>query len=171
MPSGSAEFKSEGEAEKSSPLAHKLFALPEVCGIFLGRDFISVTKAEEADWGDLKPAVLDIVMEHFTLGHPVMLDEALDAVRSDAEKAHAPSDLDSEIVKQIKELLDTHIRPAVARDGGDVLFDSFEDGIVYLHMQGACSGCPSSTMTLKSGVQNLLQHYIPEVVEVRAVEI
>lgn len=170
MPSGSAEFKSEDEAEKSSPLAHKLFSLPEVCGIFLGKDFISVTKAEDVDWGDLKPAVLDIVMEHFTLGHPVMLDEALDAVRSDAEKAHAPSDLDSEIVKQIKELLDTHIRPAVARDGGDVLFDSFEDGIVYLHMQGACSGCPSSTMTLKSGVQNLLQHFIPEVVEVRAVE-
>jgi len=169
-PTGSIEFKTAEEAEKSSPLAEKIFSVAGVSGVFLGRDFISVTKADGVEWHEIKPAVLDMVMEHFTLGHPVLLEEAVASAGSSAEDSHAPSDLDSEIVKQIKELLDTHIRPAVARDGGDVLFHSYEDGIVFLHMKGACSGCPSSTMTLKSGVQNLLQHYIPEVVDVQAIE-
>ena len=169
-PAGSAEFKTAEEAKNASPLAEKIFSVAGVCGVFLGRDFISVTKTDGVEWHEIKPAVLDMVMEHFTLGHPVLLEDAAASAGDDAESSHAPSELDSEIVKQIKELLDTHIRPAVARDGGDVLFDSYEDGIVYLHMKGACSGCPSSTMTLKSGVQNLLQHYIPEVIDVQAIE-
>lgn len=171
MVSGSVEFKDEKTAEDQSPLAHKLFGVEGISGIFLGQNFISVTKTENMDWQDLKPTVLDIVMEHFTTGQPVMFDEAVQQTRDDVLSSHAPSDLDSEIVKQIKELLDSHIRPAVARDGGDVLFHDYKDGIVYVHMQGACSGCPSSTMTLKAGVQNLLQHYIPEISDVQAIEI
>ena len=171
MVSGSAEFNTEDDAEKQSPLAHKLFLISGVCGVFLSQNFISVTKQDDVEWRDLKPSILDVVMEHFTTGQPVMFEEAGQDAPKETHGNHEISDLDSEIVKQIKELLDSHIRPAVARDGGDVLFHDYQDGVVYVHMQGACAGCPSSTMTLKSGVQNLLQHFIPEIVDVRQVEL
>ena len=158
MESGTANFPERGAASRS-PLAERLFQLPEVGGVFLGSDFITVTKTEDSDWRQLKPAVLAAIMEHFTAGRPVIVG---------GPEAADPEE-DDEIVAQIKELLETRVRPAVAMDGGDITFDDFEDGIVYLHMQGACSGCPSSTATLKAGIENMLRHYIPEVLEVRAV--
>ena len=161
MTSGTANFTSE-EAARISPLAERLFVLPEVTGVFLGADFITVTKAGDGDWYQLKPAILAVIMEHFTAGRRVMLTTSADNM------AMAEEDED-EVVAQIKELLETRVRPAVAQDGGDIIFHDFEDGVVYLHMQGACSGCPSSTATLKAGIENMLRHYIPEVVEVRAV--
>lgn len=165
MVSGTAELvPSNADA---SPLATRLFTIDGVTAIYLGRDFITVTKGDGADWSALKPQVLGIIMEHFTSGQPVMKDEHLLDV-----SGHAPSgaaENDSEVVQQIKELLDTRIRPAVAMDGGDIVFSSFEDGIVYLQMRGACAGCPSSTMTLKAGIENLLKHFVPEVIEVRPV--
>ena len=133
-----------------------------VTGVFFGNDFVTVTKADEKDWALLKPALLGVIMEHFTTNQPVIL--------ADGESAPAAaSDDDDEIVVQIKELLDTRVRPAVAQDGGDITFHGFDRGVVYLHMQGACAGCPSSTLTLKMGIENLLRHYIPEVLEVRPV--
>jgi Fe-S cluster biogenesis protein NfuA len=144
-------------------LAERLFQLPEVAGVFLGSDFITVTKAGDSDWHQLKPAVLAAIMEHFTAGHPVVIGESAEGAGA------APTEEDNEIVSQIKELLETRVRPAVAMDGGDITFEDYEDGIVYLHMQGSCSGCPSSTATLKAGIENMLRHYIPEVVEVRAI--
>jgi Fe-S cluster biogenesis protein NfuA len=163
MTSGTANFTSE-EAARVSPLAERLFSLPEVTGVFLSTDFITVSKTEDSDWYRLKPAVLAVIMEHFTAGRPVLL----------ADAGHQPvtpgsEEDEDEIVAQIKELLETRVRPAVAQDGGDIIFHDFEDGVVYLHMQGSCSGCPSSTATLKAGIENLLRHYIPEVAEVRAV--
>jgi len=162
MESGTANFPERGTAARS-PLAERLFQLPEVTGVFLGSDFITVTKTGDSEWHQLKPAVLAAIMEHFTAGRPVITGAP------DAGAAAAPAEEDNEIVSQIKELLETRVRPAVAMDGGDITFEDFEDGIVYLHMQGACSGCPSSTATLKAGIENMLRHYIPEVVEVRAV--
>jgi Fe-S cluster biogenesis protein NfuA len=161
MTSGTANFTSE-ESARISPLAERLFSLPEVTGVFLGSDFVTVSKTDESDWYLLKPAILAAIMEHFTAGRPMLLaDPAAGSTGNDEE--------DDEIVAQIKELLETRVRPAVAQDGGDITFYDFEDGVVYLHMQGSCSGCPSSTATLKAGIENLLRHYIPEVVEVRAV--
>jgi Fe-S cluster biogenesis protein NfuA len=161
MTTGTANFTSQ-EATRTSPLAERLFALPEVAGVFLGADFITVTKVGDGDWYQLKPAILAVIMEHFTAGRPVMLANAADIT------AMAEEDED-EIVAQIKELLETRVRPAVAQDGGDIIFHDFEDGVVYLHMQGSCSGCPSSTATLKAGIENMLRHYVPEVIEVRAI--
>lgn len=162
MVAGTANFTTE-EAARVSPLAERLFGLPEVKGVFLGADFITVTRAEDGDWYRLKPAILAIIMEHFTAGRPVLLAEA-------ADTAAGTSDEDEdEVVAQIKELLETRVRPAVAQDGGDIIFHDFEEGIVYLHMQGSCSGCPSSTATLKAGIENMLRYYIPEVIEVRSV--
>jgi Fe-S cluster biogenesis protein NfuA len=162
MQAGTADFPSETAAQ-SSPLARRIFATGDVTGVFLGPDFVTVTKAEEADWDHIKPAILGAVMEHFQSGQPVIEGEA-------GSVEHAQHDgPDAEIVLQIKDLLDTRVRPAVAQDGGDITFHGFDRGIVYLHMQGACAGCPSSTMTLKMGIENLLRHYIPEVVEVRPV--
>lgn len=160
MPSGTADFTSV-DAAKRSPLAERLFGIEGVNGVFLGMDFITVTKSGDRDWHLMKPAILGAIMEHFTAGKPVLLDTAPATVGEAGEE--------SEVVAQIKELIDTRVRPAVAQDGGDIVFDSFEDGVVYLHMQGSCSGCPSSTATLKAGIENMLRHYIPEVVEVRAV--
>lgn len=162
MTAGTANFTSE-RAAHASPLAERLFSLPEVTGVFLGTEFVTVTKDEEGDWYRLKPAVLAIIMEHFTAGRPVLLGEPAvsETVGTDQEE--------DEVVAQIKELLETRVRPAVAQDGGDITFHDFEDGVVYLHMQGSCSGCPSSTATLKAGIENMLRHYIPEVVEVRAI--
>ncbi len=161
MESGTADLP-DAEAAKRSPLAERLFGIDGVSGVFLGSDFVTVTKAADRDWYLMKPAILGVIMEHFTAGRPVLLDGA---ATPDATVAEG----DSEVVAQIKELLDTRVRPAVAQDGGDIIFQSFEDGVVYLHLQGACSGCPSSTATLKMGIENMLRHYIPEVVEVSAV--
>jgi Fe-S cluster biogenesis protein NfuA len=158
MAAGTANFP-EAEGAERSPLAVRLFALEGVTGVFLGTDFITVSKADELDWYRLKPAVLGIIMEHFTSGEPTFLGEV----------AVEDTEDDDELTTQIKELLDTRVRPAVAQDGGDIIFHRFEDGIVYLHMQGSCAGCPSSTATLKAGIENMLRHYVPEVVEVRAV--
>ena len=162
MASRTANF-TDSRAAARSPLAERLFTLPEVTGVFLGADFITVSKSDDSDWHQLKPAVLAAIMEHFTAGRPVILADA--AASTDT----ADGEEEDEIVTQIKELLETRVRPAVAMDGGDIIFEDFEDGIVYLHMQGSCSGCPSSTATLKAGIENMLRHYIPEVVEVRAV--
>jgi Fe-S cluster biogenesis protein NfuA len=158
---GTADFP-DVEAAQRSPLARRLFDVAGIERVFLGSDFITVTKVDALDWQVIKPAVLGGIMEHFTSGEPVMRP-------ADGTTAEAPAEADDEIVAQIKELLDTRIRPAVAQDGGDIVFHSFEDGVVYLHMQGSCSGCPSSTATLKMGIENLLRHYVPEVVEVRPV--
>jgi Fe-S cluster biogenesis protein NfuA len=156
---GSADFKTAAEAAQRSPLAGKLFG---VTGVFQGQDFVTVTKAEDQDWHLMKPALLGAIMEHFTSGAPAMSEAA--------GVAHgAAAGENAELVNQIIELLDTRVRPAVAQDGGDIVFDRFEEGVVYLHMQGSCSGCPSSTATLKAGIENMLRHYIPEIVEVRAV--
>src|SRR5579884_3932523 len=162
MKAGTANFP-DRETARRSPLAERLFELPHVAGVFLGSDFITVTKEEEADWYQLKPAILAAIMEHFTAGRPVLDPAAADAA---APAAEAEED---EIVAQIKELLETRVRPAVAMDGGDIIFHDYADGVVYLTMQGSCSGCPSSTATLKAGIENMLRHYIPEVVEVRQV--
>ena len=152
----------EPESAGRSPLAERLFAIDGIAGVFLGADFVTVTKAGDKEWYLLKPAVLGVIMEHFTAGRPVLLSDV-------AEAAENVSEEDSEVVAQIKELLDTRVRPAVAQDGGDIVFQGFEGGVVFLHMQGACAGCPSSTATLKMGIENMLRHYIPEVLEVRAV--
>lgn len=163
MASGTADFPTPDVADKS-PLASRIFTVDGVTGVFLGPDFVTVTKAEVVEWAHVKPAILGAIMEHFTSGAPVI---AGDAAGDDGHTAHDGPD--SEIVSQIKELLDTRVRPAVAQDGGDITFHGFENGVVYLHMKGACAGCPSSTMTLKMGIENLLRHYIPEVTEVRPV--
>jgi Fe-S cluster biogenesis protein NfuA len=162
MGTGTADFADRDSAWRS-PLAERLFQLPEVCGVFLGGDFITVTKHDDSDWQQLKPAVLAVVMEHFTAGRPVM------TASDDAAATAEAGGEDDELVSQIKELLETRVRPAVAMDGGDIIFHDFEDGVVYLQMQGSCSGCPSSTATLKAGIENMLRHYIPEVLEVRAI--
>jgi Fe-S cluster biogenesis protein NfuA len=159
---GTADFTTT-EAAASSPLATRLFAVQGVTAVFFGLDFVTVTKADDAEWDHLKPALLGAIMEHFQSGQPVMEGE-------NTSSGHAEhTGEDGEIVGQIKELLDTRVRPAVAQDGGDITFHGFDRGIVYLHMQGACAGCPSSTLTLKMGIENLLRHYIPEVIEVRPV--
>jgi Fe-S cluster biogenesis protein NfuA len=161
---GTADFTAAAEAEGRSPLAARIFAVGDVARVFLGHDFVTVTKTEEADWQRLKPRVLGAVMEHFLTGMPAMEGMEETAEAEDFEAA------DSEIVAQIKELLDTRVRPAVAGDGGDIVFRGFRDGVVQLRMQGACSGCPSSRATLKHGVETMLRHYVPEVVRVEQVE-
>ncbi|MFY0692342.1 MAG: NifU family protein [Paracoccaceae bacterium] len=162
LEAGTADFPSSDTADKS-PLATRIFAVNGVTGVFLGNDFVTVTKDDSIEWDHIKPSILGAVMEHFQSGQPVMTGEV-------AASGHAEhSGENAEIVGQIKELLDTRVRPAVAQDGGDITFHGFERGVVYLHMQGACAGCPSSTLTLKMGIENLLRHYIPEVIEVRPV--
>jgi len=151
------------EKAAQSPLAEKLFDLPNVGGVFYGADFISVTKTG-GDWQQIKPAVLGAIMEHYMSGAPLLAAEAGGAASDEFFDA-----ADEETVTLIKDLLETRVRPAVASDGGDITFKGYKEGIVYLHMQGACSGCPSSTATLKHGIQNLLRHFVPEVQEVRPV--
>ncbi|SFR08292.1 NifU family protein [Poseidonocella sedimentorum] len=160
---GTADFPAP-EGAGASPLATRIFAVEGVAGVFFGSDFITVTKADQIEWDHIKPSVLGAIMEHYQSGQPVMADDA--AMGSGHAEHHGE---DAEIVGQIKELLDSRVRPAVAQDGGDITFHGFERGVVYLHMQGACAGCPSSTLTLKMGIENLLRHYIPEVTEVRPV--
>ena len=162
MEQGTADFAG-AEVAARSPLAERLFQVDGIARVFLGSDFITITKSDVKDWSVLKPALLGVIMEHFVSGKPVMLAE------SAASAAPAASGEEDEIITQIKELLDTRVRPAVAQDGGDIVFHSFEDGVVYLHMHGSCSGCPSSTATLKMGIENMLRHYVPEVLEVRPV--
>lgn len=161
---GTADFRSLDEAAGISPLAERLFGIDNVTGVFLGPDFVSVSKSDQAEWYLLKPAILGVIMEHFAAGHAVINEGA---AGDDGEQAVREED--QEIVSQIRELLDTRVRPAVAQDGGDIVFQGFQRGVVYLHMRGACAGCPSSTATLKMGIENMLRHYIPEVTEVRAV--
>ena len=161
METGTANFAAPDEASRS-PLAQSLFATEGVIGVFLGADFITVTKSGDMAWDVMKPLILGAIMEHFQSGRPVIEADAADTIVADGD--------DDEVVVQIRELIDTRVRPAVAQDGGDIVYKGFEDGIVYLHMQGACAGCPSSTATLKHGIENMLRYYVPEVQEVRAVE-
>lgn len=157
------EFKNPEDAKGKSPLVERLFDIEDVTGVFLGSDFISVSKVHDADWTAIKTLVLGVLFEHFTMGLPVLLTPL-------PENSKVYDGKNKEIVDHICELLDTRVRPAVARDGGDIEFYSFEKGILLLRMRGACAGCPSSTMTLKAGIENMMRHYIPEVLEVRAVE-
>ena len=159
---GVADFANAEAALGKSPLAERLFKIDGVKGVFFGHDFVSVTKSEAKDWLVLKPLVLGALFEHFTTGQKVLSEAPVGKAAS--------SDEDSDVVKQIKEILETRVRPAVARDGGDIAFEDFEKGILYLRMQGACAGCPSSVVTLKMGIENMMHHYVPEVLEVRAVQ-
>ncbi len=165
MERGVAEFKSFEEAA-CSHLAQKIIGLNGVTGVFFGSDFISVTKGEAVEWNGLNTRVMAAIMDHYMTGFP-LFREGMDP----RDKVEASDDLDDELVKQIKELIETRVRPQVAMDGGDIIFDKFEKGIVYLQMRGACAGCPSSTLTLKSGIENMLRHYVPEVLEVRQIEV
>ena len=161
METGTANFPERGAAARS-PLAERLFELPEVTGVFFGTDFITVTKNGDSEWHQLKPAVLAAIMEHFTAGRPVVIDGPAAAASAEVEE-------ENEIVSQIKELLETRVRPAVAQDGGDIVYRGYKEGKLYLGMQGACSGCPSSTVTLKRGVESLIKHYVPEVETIEAI--
>jgi len=161
MAEGVLDMPTAADAAKS-PLAQQLFAIPGVSGVFFGSDFITVTKSA-GEWPQLKPAILGAIMEHFMSGAPLLASDA--APSADAEEFFDSED--AETVATIKELIETRVRPAVANDGGDITFRGFKDGVVYLNMQGSCSGCPSSTATLKHGIQNLLRHFVPDVVEVR----
>ena len=163
LKTGTADFSSKDVAS-DSPLASKLFEIDGVSRVFLATDFISVTKDPQLDWNNLKPSILTGIMEHYSTGLPAINEtEDKNSVSNNSE--------DSETIKQIKDLLETRVRPAVAMDGGDITFCSFESGVVTLQMKGACAGCPSSTATLKMGIENMLRHYIPEVTEVRAAEL
>lgn len=159
LPSGTR-FMTSPEDAKLSPLAEALFAIDQVKAVFLGLDFITVTRSDSISWEALKPMVLTAIMDHFVTGKPVLIETKADTQTYEN---------DSEIVQQIRELIDTRVRPAVAQDGGDIIFRGFEDGIVQLELHGSCSGCPSSTVTLKNGIETMLKHYIPEVVAVEAV--
>ncbi len=163
LENGTANFTSPDSAD-ASPLAQAMFALPGVTGVFIGYDFVTVSKATEEEWSALKPTILAALMQFFASGAPVLTytDEA-------AGPAIEEDEADAEIIDQIKTLLDEKVRPAVAGDGGDIIYHGFKEGVVYLEMQGACAGCPSSTITLKHGIENLLKYYVPEVVDVRAV--
>ena len=164
MSEGTAFFQNIEEST-NSPFAKKLFKLDGVTGVFFGSDFITITKHDSLDWQTIKPDILGVIMEHYNSGDKtIVIDEGATSKKSLEENQN-----DTDIVKQIKELLDTRVRPAVAMDGGDIIYDSYKDGVVYLQMQGACSGCPSSTATLKMGIENMLKHYVPEVKEVKPI--
>jgi len=168
MDSGTRDFADVQSAE-ASPLANALFSSGLVEGVFFGRDFISVTAGEAVSWSDLEPLVLETLLDHFVSGAPLFAPGSAAGIHVAADEDFDDDPADAEIIDQIKELIETRVRPAVAQDGGDITFHGFDRGVVYLHMQGACAGCPSSTMTLKMGIENLLRHYIPEVTEVRPV--
>jgi Fe-S cluster biogenesis protein NfuA len=161
METGVVDFPDATSAE-ASPLAARLFDIDDVTAVFFGSDFITITKGD-TEWQHLKPAVLGAIMEHFTSGRPLLNASA------NTVEASAMADDDDEVVVQIKELIETRVRPAVAQDGGDIVYHGFSDGIVYLQMRGACAGCPSAAITLKNGIENMMRHYIPEVEEVRSV--
>ena len=159
------DFRTE-EAAGASPLASALFTIDGVSGVFFGSDFIAVTKGEN-EWSHIKPAILGSIMEHFMSGNPLLADGAVQSQNDEDDEFFEESD--TEMVEVIKELLDTRVRPAVAMDGGDIIFKGFKQGTVYLHMQGACSGCPSSSATLKNGIENLLRHFVPGVEDVQQI--
>jgi len=165
LENGVEEFLSREDAQSRSPLAEKLFDIPHISGVFLGYDFITVTK-REGQWEHLKPAILGTIMEHMMSGAPIIMTGTTTHLLNEREEFFA--DEDKETVDMIKELIETRVRPAVAQDGGDITFRGFEHGIVYLNMRGACAGCPSSTATLKHGIENLLRHFVPEVSGVEA---
>ena len=168
MTAGTREFVDEDQAA-ASPLAQALFSLGDVSGVFFGRDFVSITAGEGVDWSALKPQVVAILLDHFVSGAPLFAGSGASGIavpQDDDDFGDDPADAD--IVAQIRELIETRVRPAVANDGGDIIYKGFREGVVYLTMQGACSGCPSSTATLKQGIEGLLKHYVPEVTEVRA---
>ena len=168
MAAGTREFTDE-EAAAASPLAEALFSLGDVSGVFYGRDFISVTSGQGVDWSQLKPQVVSLLLDHFVSGAPLFAAPDASGIAVPAEdEAIGDDPADADIVTQIKELIETRVRPAVANDGGDIVYRGFREGVVYLSMQGACSGCPSSAATLKQGIEGLLKHYVPEVSEVRA---
>jgi Fe-S cluster biogenesis protein NfuA len=169
MPAGTREF-ADPEAAEASPLAQALFDTGEVTNVFLGGDFVSVTAAPGADWSQLKSQVVSVLLDHFVSGAPLFVGGGASGIAVPAEESLTVEEdpADADIVAQIHELLESRIRPAVANDGGDIVYRGYRDGIVHLQMQGACSGCPSSTATLKHGIEGLLKHYIPEVTEVRA---
>ena len=163
LSAGTKDFR-DAEAASASPLAEHLFTIPGIIGVFFGAGFITVSKDDGSEWQHLKPAILGAIMEHYLSGMPILADAtAGEAGVEDYDEA------DGAIVTTIKELLETRVRPAVAQDGGDITFQSYRDGVVFLHMRGACAGCPSSTATLKNGIENLLRHFVPEVQEVRPV--
>lgn len=169
MPAGTREFASP-EAAEPSPLAQAIFETGEVVNVFFGSDFVSVTAAPGADWSQLKPQVIAVLLDHFISEAPLFAggDSAGFAVPGEQDLTVEEDPADADIVAQIRELLDTRVRPAVAGDGGDIVYRGYREGVVHLQMQGACSGCPSSTATLKHGIEGLLKHYVPEVTEVRA---
>jgi Fe-S cluster biogenesis protein NfuA len=169
MGAGTRDFATPEEAE-ASPLADALFGLGDVTGVFFGSHFVSVTIAPGAEWSDVKPDILATLLEHFSANMPLFTPGSAAGISVPADDAGFSDDPeDAEIVEQIRELIDTRVRPAVANDGGDIIYRGFDKGTVYLQMQGACSGCPSSSATLKNGIEQLLKHYVPEVTEVRAV--
>ena len=165
LDSGTMEFPSRETAHRS-PLAARLFEVPGVTGVFFGSDFVTVTKTA-GDWQQLKPAILGAIMEHYMSGAPLLADGSATNDDEADEADEFFNEADADTVAQIKDLIETRVRPAVANDGGDITFRGFKDGIVYLNMKGSCAGCPSSTATLQHGIQNLLRHFIPDVVEVR----
>ncbi len=162
LPEGTLDLRNKEEADRS-PLAAKLFEIPQVSGVFFAQDFITVTKAD-GEWQHLKPAILGAIMEHYLSGEPILKSGASTQTSADEEFFDAD---DASTVATIKELIETRVRPAVANDGGDITFRGYKDGIVFLNMKGACAGCPSSTATLKNGIENLLRHFVPDVQEVR----
>ena len=168
MTAGTRDFAAPEEAE-ASPLADALFALGDVEGVFYGRDFVSVTAAPGSDWRDLKPQVLGVLLDHFASEAPLFRAGSAAGIHVESEAEIDDDPADAEVVAQIRELIETRVRPAVAQDGGDIVYRGFDRGTVYLAMHGACSGCPSSTATLKSGIENLLRHFVPDVTEVRPV--
>jgi len=168
MDAGTRDFATPEEAE-ASPLAEMLFALGDVTGVFFGRDFVSVTAAPGVEWHSLKPDVLAILLDHFAANMPLFRQGSAGFSVPANEAVLTDDPADADIVAQIRELIDTRVRPAVANDGGDIVYRGFDKGKVYLRMQGACAGCPSSSATLKSGIEQLLKYYVPEVTEVRAV--
>ena len=168
MPAGTREFVNDEEAA-ASPLADALFSLGDVTGVFFGRDFVSVTAAEGTDWSALKGQVIAMLLDHFVSGAPLFAGTDASGITVPGEDEDFGDDpADADIVSQIKELIEERVRPAVANDGGDIIYRGFREGVVYLKLQGSCSGCPSSSATLKQGIEGLLKHYVPEVVEVRA---
>jgi Fe-S cluster biogenesis protein NfuA len=168
MTSGTRDFATPEEAE-ASPLAHAIFSTGDVEGVFFGRDFVSVTASPGSDWRQLKPQVLGVLLDHFASGAPLFAAGTASGIDVAPSEDFGDDPQDADIVAQIRELIDTRVRPAVANDGGDIVYRGFREGKVYLALQGACSGCPSSTMTLKHGIESLLKHYVPEVETVEAI--
>ena len=169
MPSGTRDFAPPEQAA-ASPLAEALFDLGDVTGVFFGSDFISVSVAPGVEWAQMKPQVVAMLLDHFVSGAPLFAggDASAISVPADDDADYGDDPADADVVAQIQDLLETRVRPAVAGDGGDIVYRGFREGVVYLTMQGACAGCPSSTATLKQGIESLLKHYVPEVSEVRA---